>query len=75
MVVDISKEIDDSKIRMERARLHISQKELAQRTGTTREKINAIENDKCKKVQIELLEKLANVFELKVEDLLKKEKR
>lgn len=75
IVVDISKEIDDSKIRMERARLHISQKELAQRIGTTREKINAIENAKCKKVQIELLEKLANVFELKVEDLLKKEKR
>lgn len=75
MVVDISKEIDDSKIRMERARLHISQKELAQRIGTTREKINAIENAKCKKVQIELLEKLANIFELKVEDLLKKEKR
>lgn len=75
MVIDISKEIDDSKIRMERARLHISQKELAQRIGTTREKINAIENAKCKKVQIELLEKLANIFELKVEDLLKKEKR
>ena len=71
MIVSVSKEIDDSKIRMERARLHISQKELAQRIGTTREKINAIENAKCKKVQIELLEKLANVFELKVEDLLK----
>jgi putative transcriptional regulator len=75
MIVSVSKEIDDSKIRMERARLHISQKELAQRIGTTREKINAIENAKCKKVQIELLEKLANVFELKVEDLLKKEER
>jgi putative transcriptional regulator len=75
MIVSVSKEIDDSKIRMERARLHISQKELAQRIGTTREKINAIENTKCKKVQIELLEKLANVFELKVEDLLKKEER
>ena len=75
MIVSVSKEIDDSKIRMERARLHISQKELAQRIETTREKINAIENAKCKKVQIELLEKLANVFELKVEDLLKKEER
>lgn len=75
MIVSISKEIDDSKIRMERARLKISQRELAERTGTSREKINAIENAKCKKVQIELLEKLANVFNLTVEDLLKKEER
>ncbi len=75
MIANISKEIDDSKIRMERARLHISQRELAERTGTSREKINAIENVKCKKVQIELLEKLAEVFRLNVEDLLKKEER
>mgnify|MGYP004628486853 CR=1 FL=1 len=75
MIANISKEIDDSKIRMERARLHISQRELAERTGTSREKINAIENVKCKKVQIELLEKLAEVFRLNVDDLLKKEER
>ena len=75
MIVNVSKEIDDSKIRMERARLHITQRELAERTGTSREKINAIENVKCKKVQIELLEKLAEVFRLNVEDLLKKEER
>lgn len=75
MIVNISKEIDDSKIRMERARLKISQRELANLTGTSREKINAIENVKCKRVQIELLEKLAEVFKLNVEDLLKKEER
>lgn len=75
MIVNVSKEIDDSKIRMERARLHITQRELAERTGTSREKINAIENVKCKKVQIELLEKLAEVFRMNVEDLLKKEER
>ncbi len=75
MIVNVSKEIDDSKIRMERARLHITQRELAERTGTSREKINAIENVRCKKVQIELLEKLAEVFRLNVEDLLKKEER
>lgn len=75
MVVNISKEIDDSKIRMERARLKISQKDLAEKVGTAREKINAIENAKCKKVRYELLEKIANVFDIQVQDLLKKEER
>lgn len=67
--------VSDEKIRMHRARLHISQQELANRTGLTREKITAIENSKCKKVSEEILQKLADVFDLKVEDLLKKEER
>ena len=75
MKVNVSKEVDDSKIRMERARMHISQDKLAQLVGTSREKIHAIENVKCQKVQIELLEQLAKVFNLQVEDLLKKEER
>lgn len=69
------KEVSDEKIRMQRAKLHISQQELANRTGLTREKIMAIENAKCKKVTFETLEKLANAFEVNVEDLLKKEER
>ncbi len=75
MIVNVSKEIDDSKIRMERARLKISQKDLAEKVGTTREKINAIENVKCKKVKYELLEKIADVFNIQINDLLKKEER
>lgn len=68
-------EVSDEKIRMQRARLHISQKELAKRTGVTREKIVAIENAKCKKITEEILQKLASAFNLEVEDLLKKEER
>lgn len=67
--------VSDEKIRMQRAKLHISQQELANRTGLTREKITAIENAKCKKVSEEVLQKLADAFNLKVEDLLKKEER
>lgn len=68
-------EVSDEIIRMERARLHISQEELANRTGLTRAKIVAIENAKCKKVTTDILVKLARVFNLTVEDLLKKEER
>lgn len=75
MIVNVSKEIDDSKIRMQRARLKISQRELASRVGTSREKINAIENSKCKKVDYDLLKKIAKEFEIEIQDLLKKEER
>jgi transcriptional regulator with XRE-family HTH domain len=75
MVVNISKEIDNAKIRIERARLNISQRELAEKVKTSREKINAIENAKCKKVKYELLEKIANVFNVQINELLKKEER
>ena len=60
---------------MERARLKMSQRELAQKVKTSREKINSIENARCKTVKIELLEEIANIFDLDVQDLLKKEKR
>lgn len=75
MVLVKEEEISDEAVRMQRARLHISQQELANRTGVTRAKIMAIENAKCKKVTTKTLEKLANIFELTVEDLLKKEER
>ena len=65
--------VSDEKIRMQRARLHISQQELANRTGLKREKITAIENNKCKKVEENVLKKIANAFDLQIEDLLKKE--
>ncbi len=68
-------EVSDEMIRMQRARLHISQKELAQRTGMTREQVLAMENAKCKKITETSLKKLATVFGVKVEDLLKKEMR
>ncbi len=75
MIVNIPKEIDDSKIRMERARLKISQNDLAKRVGVSREKINLIENAKYKILKYELLDKIANVFQIKIQDLLKKEER
>lgn len=67
--------VSDEQIRMQRAKLHITQDELAKKSGLTRAKIVAIENNKCKKVSEEILEKLAKVFKLKVKDLLKKEER
>jgi len=75
MILVKEMQISDEAIRMQRARLHISQNELAKRTGLTREKITAIENAKCKKVTEETLKKLAEAFNLKLEDLLKKEER
>ncbi len=75
MIVKISKEIDECKIRMQRARLKMSQRELAQKVKTSREKINSIENARCKTVKIELLEEIANIFDLDVQDLFKKEER
>lgn len=75
MILVKEREVSDEMIRMQRARLHITQDELANRTGLTRAKIMAIENSKCKKVKVETLEKLANAFDLKLEDLLKKEER
>ncbi len=68
-------EVSDEIIRMQRARLHISQSELGKRTGLKREKIMAIENAKCKKVTEDTLQRLAEAFNLKVEDLLKNEER
>ncbi len=75
MILVKEMQVSDEAIRMERARLHISQQELADRTGLKRAKIMAIENAKCKKVPEEILQKLADAFNLKVEDLLKKEER
>lgn len=75
MILVKEMQVSDEAIRMQRARLHISQRELAERTGLTREKIMAIENARCKKVTEETLQKIANAFDLKLEDLLKKEER
>ncbi len=75
MNVLIPFQVDATRIRMERARLKMSQRELAQKVKTSREKINSIENARCKTVKIELLEEIANIFDLDVQDLLKKEKR
>lgn len=66
-------QISDEAVRMQRAKLHISQDELARRSKLTRAKIVAIENAKCKKVAEETLQKIADVFNVKIEDLLKKE--
>lgn len=75
MIVNISKEVDTTKIRMERARLNISQRQLAEKIKTKRETINAIENKRRKTVKFETLEKIAKIFNLQPEDLLVKEER
>lgn len=51
MKLVIEKEVSDEMIRMQRARLHISQQELANRTGIKRDKIMAIENANARKYQ------------------------
>lgn len=75
MVVNIPKEVDATKIRMERARLNLDKNQLAEKIGETRFVIGSIENEKYKTVKLEVLEKLANAFGLNVTDLLKKEER
>lgn len=75
MQVIIPYNIDTEKIRMERARLNLNKKQLADKIGETRFVIGSIENEKYKTVKLNVLEKLAKVYNLKVEDLLKKEER
>lgn len=68
-------QVDATRIRMERARLNLDKSKLATKIGETRFVISGIENEKYQTVKYSVLEKLANVFNLKVEDLLKKEER
>ncbi len=68
-------QVDTTKIRMERARLNLSKNQLAEKIGETRFVISSIENEKYKNVKLTVLEKMANAFDLKAEDLLKKEER
>ena len=75
MIVMVPFEVDATKIRMERARLNLDKKQLADKIGETRFVIGSIENEKYKTVKLTALEKLANTFNLKVEDLLKKQER
>ena len=75
MIVMMPFEVDATKIRMERARLNLDKKQLADKIGETRFVIGSIENEKYKTVKLTALEKLANTFNLKVEDLLKKQER
>lgn len=75
MNVLIPFQVDATKIRMERARLNLSKNQLAEKIGETRFVISSVENEKYKNVKLTVLEKIANAFNLKVEDLLKKEER
>ena len=75
MIVNIPKKVDATKIRMERARLNLDRNQLASKIGETRYVLGSIENEKYKIVKLTVLEKLARVFGLQVEDLLKKEER
>lgn len=75
MIVMIPFEIDATRIRMERARLNLDKKQLADKIGETRFVISSIENEKYKTVKMSVLKKLAELYNLKVEELLKKEER
>lgn len=75
MYVMIPVKVNTTKIRMERARLNLDKKQLADKIGETRFVIGSIENEKYKTVKLTVLEKLAKVFNLTVEELLEKEER
>lgn len=75
MVVMMPFEVDATRIRMERARLNLDKNQMGEKIGETRFVIGSIENEKYKTVKLTVLEKLANTFNLKVEDLLKKQER
>lgn len=57
-------------IRVERAKLEISQQELADRVLVTRQTIHSIEKGK-KIPSVMLAIKIANIFKVKVEDIFK----
>lgn len=75
MIVEMPFQVDTTKIRMERARLNLDKNQLAEKIGETRFVIGSIENEKYKTVKLSVLKKLAKVFSVEVEDLLKKEER
>lgn len=75
MHVMIPVKVNTTKIRMERARLNLDKNQLAEKIGETRFVIGSIENEKYKTVKLTVLEKLAKVFNLTVDDLLEKEER
>ncbi len=75
MVVMIPFQVDTTKIRMERARLNLDKKQLADKIGETRFVIGSIENEKYKTVKLTVLEKIAKTFNLEVKDLLKQKER
>ena len=54
----------------------MSQEQLAEKTGLSRSQIYKIETEKTKKSSIDTLKKIANVFQVDMEELLceKKEK-
>ncbi len=62
-------------IRVERAKLNITQKKLAEEIGVARQTIHSIENEKFTP-SVELALKLAKFFDVSVDDLfsLKEEK-
>ena len=56
--------VDATRIRMERARLNLDKNQLAKMINETRFVISSIENEKYKTVKLEVLQKLADVFNL-----------
>lgn len=55
-------------LRVERAKLDISQKELAEKVKVSRQTIHSIERDK-KKPSVELALKIAKIFKVSVDDI------
>jgi len=58
----------DNRLREFRARLDLTQEDLADRAGVTRQTINAIEKERYDP-SLELAFKLANIFGVKIEEL------
>jgi len=58
----------DNRLKEFRARLDLTQEDLAERVGVTRQTINAIEKERYDP-SLELAFKLANIFGVKIEEL------
>ena len=54
----------------ERHKLHLTQRELAERSGLSRSKIQSIEHGDYKKYSIRVLKGIAQAFEIPVEDII-----
>ena len=65
--------VNIARLRMERARMNWTKTELAEKTGLTRFAIRDLENGRRKKVSVVLLKKIANIYNVDINELIEKE--
>jgi DNA-binding Xre family transcriptional regulator len=62
-----------SRLALVRARKHLSQTELAEAAGVSRDVITAIETRRDRRIRVETWQRLAEALEVEIEDLLEED--